>query len=139
MMSSSLEPDTEILGNRQTTWTAYAHLAHAHVGSQTAQGCSTDATPHTHAIVKAIHHQHRDVSPGAHARHHGASGPRCHARIASRGFDPKYNLVFPFPGQGGDKPKLYFRRYGAPFSASERRFGDAGCTDRAKVAQKSHP
>ena len=97
MMSSSLEPHTEILGNRQTTWTAYAHFSHAHIRSQAARGCSTDATPHSHAIVMAIHHQYRDVSAGARARHHGASGPRWHARIAPRGFDPKYILVFPLP------------------------------------------
>ena len=66
MMSSSLEPHTKMLGNRQTTWTAYAHLAHASIGSQAAQGCSTDATPHAHAILMATHHQCRDVSPGAH-------------------------------------------------------------------------
>ena len=96
-MSTSLEPQTEILGNQQTTWTAYAHSEHAHIGSQVAQGCSTDVTPHTHAILMATHHQRRDVSPGAHARQHKASGPRWHARIALSGFDPKYNLVCPLP------------------------------------------
>ena len=36
-------------------------------------------------------------------------------RTVPRIFHQKYNLLFPFPGQGGDKPKLYFRGYGDPF------------------------
>ena len=45
--------------------------------------CSTDATPHAHAVAMTTHHQHRDVSPGAHARHHGAPRPSWHAQGCS--------------------------------------------------------
>ena len=68
MMSAALEPQREILENKQITHTAYAHIAHAHIGSQVAQGCSTEATPHTHAVAMTTHHQRRDVSPGAPSR-----------------------------------------------------------------------
>ena len=98
----------EILGNKQATWNAYAHVAHARVGSQVARGCSTDATPHTHAVAMTTHHRHRDVSPGARAHHHRTLGPFGMLRIPARGFHSKYNLLFPLPGQGGDKSKLYF-------------------------------
>ena len=35
--------------------------------------------------------------------------------IAPRGIHLKYNLLFPLPGQGGDKSKLYFWGCGNPF------------------------
>ena len=54
MMSAALEPQREILENKQITHTAYAHFAHAHIGSQVAQGCSTDAVSYTHLTLPTI-------------------------------------------------------------------------------------
>ena len=99
-MRVSHEAQREILGNKQATWIAYAHIAHARVGSQVARGCSTDATPHTQAVAMTTHHQHRDVSPGAHAHHHRTLDPVGMLRIAPRGFHSKYNLLFPLPVVG---------------------------------------
>ena len=135
----SHEARREILGNKQTTWIAYAHIAHARVGSQVAQGCSTDATQHAHAVTMTTHHQHRDVSPGAHAHHHRTLDPVGVLRIAPRGFHSKYNLLFPLPGQGGDESKLYLRGSGAPLLAPEHQFGEAECADRARASQPGHP
>ena len=71
IMRASPEAQRAMLGNKQTTWIAYAQIAHApHVRSQEAQGCSTDATPHTHAVAMTTHHQHCNVAPDAHAHHH---------------------------------------------------------------------
>ena len=72
MMSAALEPQREILENKQITHTAYDHIAHAHIGSQVAQGCSTDGTPHAHTVAMTTYHPHCDASPGPHARRHGA-------------------------------------------------------------------
>ena len=59
-------------------------------------------------VAMTTHHRHRDVSPGARAHHHRTLGPFGMLRIPARGFHSKYNLLFPLPGQGGDKSKLYF-------------------------------
>ena len=115
IMSSSLEPHTEILGNRQTTWTAYASL---YTCTHWVTSCTrVQHSCHT-TYICACHGHPPSTSrclTRCTARHHGASGPRWHARIAPRGFDPKYNLLFPLPGQEGDKSKLYFWGCGNPF------------------------
>ena len=68
MMSAALEPQREIHEHTEITYTAYAPTAHARIGAQMEKGCSTDGTPHAHAVVLSTRSPRCDVSPGPSAR-----------------------------------------------------------------------
>ena len=72
MMSAALEPQREIHENTEITYTAYAPIEHACIGAQVEKECSTDGTPHAHAVVLTTHSPHCDASPGPSARNHEA-------------------------------------------------------------------
>ena len=63
MMSAALEPQREIHENTEITYTAYAPSEHARIRAQMEKGCSTDGTPHAHAVVLTTHCPHCDASP----------------------------------------------------------------------------